>query len=584
MSRKAVSDEYLHQRAVFLARRPGDVDDLDDVRDHELDDIDFPPETTPTDPLIALILFLRDTQPWRAPLVDRDPAVPLSERDPVAPYDGTHNYLWWLANASREDMTNQHFVGADGTTVPRARGAPVRAAASRGCWPRSRQARSPAHASSAIASSTSSTAIRSSPTSADEQHVLRRDYLDIDASRLGLTASPQPLADWALAAARGPAAGRAATVDRVAEVHDAIVALADLPTARLERLLAEHVDLCSHRLDAWITALYAQRLQRLRMTNAARALHLGAFGWLENVRPAAREPLPQDEVPAALRDTTGPPVFEDAANGGYVHAPSLMQAATAAVLRNGYLSHADSAQPTTFAINLSSKRMRAAVALTQGVRSGQPIAALLGYQLERGLHEGHPGVELDTFIGVLRDRFPLLSGRLSEIAPDTSAEVVEARNVVDGLALLEATAGQSYPYGIAGLPGAATSEGVAIAAEVDRLRDALDAVSDLLLAESVHQAVQGNVTRTHAALQALTAPDVPPEPEIIRTPRSGRVLTFRVALALDATAKTGWSAALSPRARANPQLNHWLAQHLPPPARIQWTAQRRRCGARRRNR
>jgi hypothetical protein len=570
-SRRAVSDEYLHQRAVFLARRPGDIDDLDNVRDHELDDVDFPPETTPTDPLIALILFLRDTQPWRAPLVDRDPAVPLSEHDPVGPYDGTHNYLWWLANASREDMTNQHFIGADGTTVP----APAAL-----LYALLRHAMLAALEASTLASARQFgnrffDVVDRDPLVAnigDEQHVLRRDYLGIDASRLGLTASPLPLADWALAAARGPAAGRAATVDRVAEVHDAIVALGDVPTARLERLLAEHVDLCSHRLDAWITALYAQRLQRLRVINAARALHLGAFGWLENVRPAAREPLPQDEVPAPLRDTTGPPVFEDAANGGYVHAPSLMQAATAAVLRNGYLSHADSAQPMTFAVNLSSKRMRAAVALTQGVRSGQPIAALLGYQLERGLHEGHPGVELDAFIGVLRDRFPLLSGRLSEIAPGTSTEVVEARNVVDGLALLEATAGQSYPYGIAGLPGTATAEGVAIAAEVDRLRDALDAVSDLLLAESVHQAVQGNVTRTHAALQALTAPDVPPEPEIIRTPRSGRVLTFRVGLALDATAKTGWSAALSPRARANPQLNHWLAQHLPPPAQIQWTA------------
>ena len=109
-------------------------------------------------------------------------------------------------------------------------------------------------------------------------------------------------------------------------------------------------------------------------------------------------------MPAALRGAAGADVFEDAANGGYVHAPSLPQAATAAVLRNGYLSHAvDRAQ--TFAINLSSARTRAAVALIQGVRSGQPIAALLGYQFERGLHEGHPGIELDQYIAVLRDRF-----------------------------------------------------------------------------------------------------------------------------------------------------------------------------------
>jgi hypothetical protein len=567
-SRRAVSDEYLKQRATFLARRPGEADDRD-VRDEELDNIDFPPPTTPTDPLIALILFLRDTQPWNGPIVDRDPVVPLSEREPVAPYDGTHNYLWWLANAARGDIANQHFLGADGTTAP----APTAL-----LYALLRRAMLAALEAGTLASARHFgnrffDVVDRDPLVAnigDEQHVLRRDYLEVDASRLGLTRSPLPLADWVLATARGPAADRGATVDGVAEVHEAIAALADVPTARLERLLAEHIDLCSHRLDAWITALYTQRLQRLRMTDGARALHLGAFGWLENVRPAARAVLPQDAVPAALRDAAGAPVFEDEANGGYVHAPSLMQAATAAVLRNGYLSHADPERPRAFAVNLSSKRMRAAVALTQGVRSGQPIAALLGYQLERGLHENHPGLELDAFIYVLRDRFPLLSGRLSEVAPGTPAEVVEARNVVNGLALLDATAGQSYPYGLAGLPGAATPAGVAIAAEVDGLRDALDAVSDLLLAESVHQAVQGNVTRTHAALQALTAPDVPPEPDIIRTPRSGRALTFRVALVLDAGAKTGWSTASSPRARANPQLNHWLAQHLPPPAQIQW--------------
>ena len=45
----------------------------------------------------------------------------------------------------------------------------------------------------------------------------------------------------------------------------------------------------------------------------------------------------------------------------------------------------------------------------EGLRNGQELGALLGYQLERGLHESHPGVELDTFIYTLRARFPLVS-------------------------------------------------------------------------------------------------------------------------------------------------------------------------------
>ena len=100
--------------------------------------------------------------------------------------------------------------------------------------------------------------------------------------------------------------------------------------------------------------------------------------------------------------------------------------------------------------------------------------------------------------------------------------------------------------GVCGLPAAGTAEAAAIAAEIDRARDGLDAVSDLLLAESVHQATQGNLDRTQSALQALTAPGTPPEPEIFRTPRSGRVLTFRALLALDVNATDGWSRRFHP--------------------------------------
>ena len=140
-------------------------------------------------------------------------------------------------------------------------------------------------------------------------------------------------------------------------------------------------------------------------------------------------------------------------------------------------------------------------------------------------------MELDVYRYELRDRFPFLAGKLTELQVGVNAEVVEARNVVNGLDLLEHTADQSYPYGLTGLlPPAGTSEAIAIAAEIDRLRDGLDAVSDLLLAESVHQAVQGNIERTKASLQALTDPEAAPDPDVVRTPRSSRLLTFRMAL------------------------------------------------------
>ena len=68
----------------------------------------------------------------------------------------------------------------------------------------------------------------------------------------------------------------------------------------------------------------------------------------------------------------------------------------------------------------------------------------------------------------------------------------------------------------------------AVRAEVLALGDAIDAVSDALLAESVHHVVRGNPTRAAATLEALergAAP--PPELEVLRTPRTGTTLTYR---------------------------------------------------------
>ena len=114
----------------------------------------------------------------------------------------------------------------------------------------------------------------------DVQHVQRRDYLSVDASRLGLTPTRTSLAEWALDGSRLPS-GWPAAAERLAEVQQAIAALADLPTARLERVFAEHLDLCFYRMDAWIIAIYAQRLADLQSAQQTPGLHFGAFGWVE---------------------------------------------------------------------------------------------------------------------------------------------------------------------------------------------------------------------------------------------------------------------------------------------------------------
>jgi hypothetical protein len=578
-SRKAVSDAYVEQRLRFGGAAAAAISAwfsrLIAARTASFKAVGFPASISAKEPLLAAIAFLDHTDPWQAPIVDRDPRVPLSERDTIGPFDGTRNYLTWLATASRADLQSERFTGADGAGV----GRPAAL-----LYALLRHALLAALEQDVLGLARDKglayfDVITQDPLIANigaAQHVLRKDYLDVDAARLGIAPRSKALADYVLEDL--PAASAAVRGDavRVAEAREALTVLAGLPTARLERLLAEHIDLCSYRLDAWVTALYGTRLERMLDAQPAGTpapRHLGAFGWLENVRPVApetRRTLEAEEIPLALRKVASKTVFEDTQNGGYVHAPSLAQAATAAVLRNGYLSHATHAEPTPFAVNLSSARMRAAIELTEGVRNGQPIAALLGYQLERGLHERHSGIELDSVIYVLRDAFPLVSGLLADAPVGTSVETVEARNVVHGLDLLEATAEGTYPWGIAGLPAVGTAAAVAVAAEIDRIRDGLDAVADLLLSESVHQAVQGNFARTKASLQALTDPEAPPEPEVLRTPRSGRTMAFRVTIALDPDGGAG-APGTTPRADANRPLDHWLAQHLPALNAIGWT-------------
>ena len=95
-----------------------------------------------------------------------------------------------------------------------------------------------------------------------------------------------------------------------------------------------------------------------------------------------------------------------AANKGFIHAPSLGQAATAAVLRSGRLAHRRETD-SAFSIDLSSRRVKLALGLLDGVRQGQPLGALLGYRFERGLHESHPGLQLDRYIATLRALAPL---------------------------------------------------------------------------------------------------------------------------------------------------------------------------------
>jgi hypothetical protein len=350
----------------------------------------------------------------------------------------------------------------------------------------------------------------------------------------------------------------------------ALAALAEVPTAALERLLAEHVDVCSYRFDAWLLGLANLQLQALRAADARKetgGVHLGAYAWVEDLRPSTAR-LEPAEVPADLEGTFAgtPAPMHDPGNGGYIHAPSLTHARTAAVLRSGYLANASAESPEALSVNLSSDRVRAALSVLEGVRNGQSIGALLGYRFERGLHDAYGLAEVDKFIFPLRKAFPLIADSLAstQTPADVPIEAIEARNVLDGRKLAEQirSGNAGYPFGAAGLPAATGAERQAIDAEANRILDVYDAIADLALAEGVHQAVQGNFDRVAATVDAYGNAGFPPDPEVVQTPSAGVGLTHRVAVHLEPGLAA--PAQATPRATAEPAVDRWLETLLPP--------------------
>lgn len=316
----------------------------------------------------------------------------------------------------------------------------------------------------------------------------------------------------------------------VKAIEDA--AVADL--GAVERALAEAFDLTAHRLDAWVTSLAFSRLDTVRSDHAPTGLRTGAYGWLHDVRPA--EP--------SLR----------AASDGYIVAPSIHHAATAAVLRSGWL---ETSEQTTLDVDLRSSRVRRALALLDGARSGQPLAALLGYRFERELHERGLDRLIDDFRGV----FPLAPQVEPEVDDgriDDARAAAAARDVVDGQALRKAFAAGATGFALGG-------DEDQVREAVAELDDAVDALGDLLLAESVHHLVGGTPLRAGLSADTIGRGEgLPQELDVLTTPRSGRLVSYAAGALVAGGGATGWTD--TALAQLEPGLERWCAARLGPAA------------------
>ena len=93
-------------------------------------------------------------------------------------------------------------------------------------------------------------------------------------------------------------------VQQLGEFRASLLHLSTHTVPVLERLLTGALDLCSYRLDAWITSLATRRLMAMRQANP-KGLYIGAYGWVENLHagpaPPPRKPCPRNRHRPHLR-------------------------------------------------------------------------------------------------------------------------------------------------------------------------------------------------------------------------------------------------------------------------------------------
>ena len=151
--------------------------------------------------------------------------------------------------------------------------------------------------------------------------------------------------------------------------------------------------------------------------------------------------------------------MRDSANGGYIHAPSLNHAATAAVLRSGYLANATPDAPGALAVNLSSRAGaagdgRAARACATARASARCSAT--GSSAGCTTATASPRSTCSSF--ALRKAFPLRADQLARRphgagrADRGDRGAQRRRRAAARRRTCRATGERTYPFGLPGLP------------------------------------------------------------------------------------------------------------------------------------
>ena len=325
----------------------------------------------------------------------------------------------------------------------------------------------------------------------------------------------------------------------------------------LKNQVIEFFDLFNYRLDAWFMGMLNNKL-RERMENNTHKVAIGSFGWLFNLR--------ENEL---TNENTNE----------YILAPSVNHAITGAVLRSSYnnsLKNGD--QNYDMSVNLSSERVRSAIRIIEGIQNGLSLGNILGADLERFIHEaykmpykGHQ-LEMDVCIYPMRQNYPLVdmksnndisvingSALLEDYRKEKNYAISMARGNNDKLQIYlrnwikrrgffpdQIDVELKYDY---------------LLELIDQVDDEYDALTDVVLSESVYKLVIGNREASDALAQALNEMRNIPMPDVVNIPiTSAQIDNYTmVMLDVDVVRNSNMTNIL---AETEPKVDAWIEQML----------------------
>ncbi len=328
----------------------------------------------------------------------------------------------------------------------------------------------------------------------------------------------------------------------------------------------EFFDIFNYRLDAWLMGIVAGKL-RMRMERGTHRLALGCFGWLFNLRE-------EDDFKLGCTDE-------------YIIAPSINHAITGAILRSAYNNSLKNGKAHNYdmGVNLSSQRVRTAIRIIEGIQNGLSLGCILGADMERLIHEAWKTttdkLELDSCIYPLRQRYPLVTGdNRSDSGSPATITVLNGASLLDEYATHKDKGKAAVRAWLMGqelrLFNGDINQNVkvdALISIIDRIDDEKDALTDLVLSESVYQLTQGNTEASAAISRALERLQNIPKPQVAEIPiTSAQIDGYMLAmLPIDAVSDQPDSLLAS----IEPKVEAWLRRMMHHPDEIYMPVQGR---------